>query len=286
MTKEYPSIIHCQKPLKNLVIRAAKRVGISRACLRLVSFALRSRLHNEPIQFATDGLITSYHFGGREDKAWTTALCAARDESAPHHNLYHEWRLWTACVLMRNILATRDKPVFVECGVGMGMTLYLFLKYIENLVDADLIERLANSSFLEMDTFEGIDLSLVPQEILRLGGIQSSAYGMATLPLMERRFAPYPAVWLVPGSIPSSLCKVDGVQPDFLHIDLNNPKPEVEALRHFMPLMTKGSIVLLDDYSVTGPRLAPQRQAIDDLVTERSWPRILGLPTGQGLLVI
>lgn len=286
MKKKYPSIFHVFQSLKNAVIRAAKQVGIPQAYLKLVNFALRSRLHYEPIQFATDGLITSHHFGGRDDQAWTKALRTAREEFAPHHNLYHEWRLWTACVLMRNVLATRDKPVFVECGVGMGMTLYLFLKYIENLGDLDLIERLTNSSFLEMDTFEGIDLSLVPEEILSLGGVQSSAYGGATLPIMERRFAPYPAVQLLPGSIPKALSKVEGVRPDFLHIDMNNPKPEVEALSHFMPLMSTGSVVLLDDYSFSSARVSPQRKAIDALMTEKSWPRILGLPTGQGLLVI
>ena len=60
-------------------------------------------------------------------------------------------------------------------------------------------------------------------------------YGGATAVVIEKRISFLNYTTLIEGSIPCSLDKVpmNSLLPDFLHIDMNNELPEVEALKFF-----------------------------------------------------
>ena len=78
---------------------------------------------------------------------------------------------------------------------------------------------------------------------------------------------------------------LDEVSPStlaYLHIDMNIAYPEVEASRRLWDRMTRGGVVVYDDYA--SPAHAEQKRALDAFAAERG-VEILSLPTGQGLLL-
>ena len=68
----------------------------------------------------------------------------------------------------------------------------------------------------------------------------------------------------------------------FVHVDLNAAAPEVEGLRYLWHKIVYGGIVLLDDYG--SPEFIDSHEAMDVLAKELGF-EILGLPTGQGLII-
>ena len=69
----------------------------------------------------------------------------------------------------------------------------------------------------------------------------------------------------------------------FLHIDMNNPIPEVAALEFFYKCMGSGSIIIFDDYGFPG--FESQNAAINRWCDESHIPRPISIPTGQGLII-
>jgi hypothetical protein len=83
------------------------------------------------------------------------------------------------------------------------------------------------------------------------------------------------------GLVPEVLSTIDCRQINFLHIDLNAAKPEVEALRYLIPQLAPGCTVILDDYGF--PEFTSSRLAHQELAKEFNY-QILSLPTGQGVI--
>ncbi|WP_278246430.1 hypothetical protein [Yoonia tamlensis] len=67
-----------------------------------------------------------------------------------------------------------------------------------------------------------------------------------------------------------------------IHIDMNNPQPEIAALRFVWDRIVTGGSVLLDDYAQKD--YEPQKVAMDALCAQMGL-HILSLPTGQGFII-
>ena len=89
--------------------------------------------HKEKPKWLNDGLISSHFFGARNDEEFKSALNESR--KILNHSLYNEWRLYSATMIVKMILdrkITKNEIFnYVECGVGIGMTLFIISKYIE-----------------------------------------------------------------------------------------------------------------------------------------------------------
>jgi hypothetical protein len=82
--------------------------------------------------------------------------------------------------------------------------------------------------------------------------------------------------------VPDTLEKVPATQVSFLSIDMNCVAPEIAAADFFWPELSRGAIVVLDDYGFTA-RLE-QKRAFDEFAG-RNGVSVLSLPTGQGMLI-
>ena len=98
----------------------------------------------------------------------------------------------------------------------------------------------------------------------------------------RKRFADFPEVTCIQGLIPEALSTIDTSSISFLHIDLNAAQPEIDALRLLWDELLPNSVVLLDDYGF--PTFAASQAAHTSLSKELGY-EILGLPTGQGLIM-
>lgn len=185
--------------------------------------------------------------------------------------------LWTTHVLTwaaENGL--RVPGDFVECGVEKGFAAHVILDYLQ-------FSNLSDRRFFLLDSWSGVDLAnLTPEEKVLVDGSFNDAFS-GFFDSVQESFIDFPNVVLVRGFIPTTLSEVKTNEVAFLHIDLNSVRPEVEAMKFFWPKMSKGAIIILDDYNQPGRDL--QRVAMDKLGLELGY-KVLSLPTGQGLVVV
>lgn len=163
--------------------------------------------------------------------------------------------------------ANKLEGIFVECGVYRGATALSVLRYTKT-----------KKPFYLLDTFSGMPEKYAStKEFKKYGSLYSDTYGE-----VRERFALYPNVHLVRGIVPDTLPAVEGPVA-FLHIDLNAAAPEAAALRYFWPRMSRGGVIVFDDYAQPGIH-TNQKAALDEVAAELDF-EILALPTGQGLAI-
>ncbi|MEZ5872935.1 MAG: TylF/MycF/NovP-related O-methyltransferase [Nitratireductor sp.] len=161
---------------------------------------------------------------------------------------------------------------FVECGVNLGGLAKSVVTYLP--------WRKLNKKFFLFDTFEGFHRPyLTDSEASRK---LHAEYGQDVYAKAASNFEGVDHIHLVKGAVPDTLSQVDIGEVAYLSIDMNCVYPEVEAFRHFKPRLSKGAVVLLDDYGWTGHE--EQKQAFDQLSKEFDLP-LLPLPTGQALMI-
>lgn len=235
--------------------------------------------HGKLPSFCTDGIVTSHIFGGFLDLGFQKSIKDTQKEiSRP---IYALWRYYTSSMILK-MLMQKKSITYVECGVGEGITLKVFVNYIKNLGLKNLDNNLKKSNFLLMDTFNGIDINLISEDDNK--EYITKPYGGATLSVIKKRFNFLKKkIKIIKGSIPGTLKQVTKkfMYPDFLHIDLNNPVPEVSTIHFFLKKMKPGSIILLDDYAFANS--SSQRESIDLYFDKLKLSRPLTLPTGQGI---
>jgi hypothetical protein len=230
-------------------------------------------VRDDPDVYTADGLRTVHNHDFVRDPAFVRAY--ARGVAAADEDYDWQWRvhigLWAA------MSAARLDGDFVECGVNRG---FLSSAIMERL-DWDTLGK----TFWLLDTFAGVDETTLPPEERehvqtrpKRGG---SRYVDGVDPV-RTNFAEWKNVRIVVGSVPSTLDQIDANTVSYLHLDMNSSTPEVAALDVLWPRLTRGAVVLFDDWGYHG--FEPQHEAMSGYARDRGLP-IASLPTGQGLLL-
>ena len=168
-------------------------------------------------------------------------------------------------------LQTRDVPGdYVECGVNRGGMARAQIELLD-------FNRLDKSYWL-VDTFSGFPDE---QKHLISAGMAADSYDEC-FDEVQQTFAPFARVRLVRGAVPDILPQVGAQSVCFLSLDMNCAEPELAALHYFWPRLSPGALILMDDYAFTG--FKRQKLALDEFAREKAIA-ILGMPTGQGLIV-
>ena len=152
---------------------------------------------------------------------------------------------------------------FVECGTHLGYTVSVLCDYL-------YLEG-AGRDYWCYDLFEG-----KAYERIDLGGKEP-------IDFLRSRFSQQPYVHLVKGSVPDSFGSGAPQKVAFLHLDLNSADAERGALEYLLPRMSKGAMVVLDDYGWS--HYKAQKVVADEIFGDWRIP-IVELPTGQGLAII
>ena len=138
-------------------------------------------------------------------------------------------------------------------------------------------DQMMNRASFLFDTFEGIDPNFSDGSPISKGDhLKRGLYDFVT-----ERFSIFPNCNIIKGTVPLSLRDVKIESCCFLHLDMNSWEAELSALDYFLPLMTPGSIIILDDLDLHS------NQAKHELpyLKSRGIP-VLELPTGQGVITI
>ena len=216
-----------------------------------------------------DGLLTVHNSDFRQDPKFREAYRLGKATGSWGRQDV-EWRAYVCCWAAWSV---RNKPGdFVECGVNRGGLSRAAMHYIG-------FEQLGKRFWL-LDTYEGLVEHLISEEERRLG-ILPGGYE----PCFERvveTFRSIPGVEIIKGIVPDTLRQVISERICYLSLDMNNAAPEIAAAEYFWDRLISGAMIVLDDYGWT--KQINQKRAFDRFAEQRG-VQILGLPTGQGLIV-
>ena len=189
------------------------------------------------------------------------------------------WRNWGIAFGVRYALARCKTLNFVECGVGEGMTALVALREARRLLsDGDWTD-------FRMDLYDSWE-AMREEYLLPSEKEVAGEYADLDISYTHSNLSSYRDKLIFhSGFIPDSLHR-EPAGPEsvcFLHIDLNSANPTVAALDHFLPLMSEGSIIVMDDYGLENYR--ETRLAVNDQLRHRSG-QLLPLATGQAYYFI
>jgi hypothetical protein len=228
-------------------------------------------------RYSQDGLLTLHGDSFRRTSEFRQAYQRGLKASGGVDSAF-EWRVHIALWAARTSLAAGGD--FVECGVNAG--------FMSSAIMHHLRWNTLDRRFYLIDTFSGPVLDqFSPQEKAKgrrdLAERTLAAGGYVTdLERTRANYAEWPRAVVVQGAVPQVLLSLNIDKVAFLHIDMNCAYPEQAALEYFWSKLTRGAIVLLDDYAYFGHE--EQREAIDASATKLGVD-VLSLPTGQGMIV-
>jgi len=216
----------------------------------------------------------------RDDPAFQTALKQA--DSSTGANQYDSpdgitWRYNTLIWAARTCLHLPGD--FVECGVFRGDMTWMITETMD-------IQG-AGKKFYLYDTFEGLDPRYSSQNDFPDSGdffrFLDQEYRAPDIEEhVRRRFRDKPFVIVTKGAVPDILNNVAPETVAFLHLDMNSPRAEAGALEVLFHKISRGGIIVFDDYGWKQHR--KQKESADRVMAEQQHV-ILELPTGQGLVV-
>jgi O-methyltransferase len=232
----------------------------------------RERRRKVRMDYVADSLgvrnkILPFENDPRFEAAW--AYTARHNDCAwPKGTPDVRWRAHTACWAAQQALTVDGD--FVECGVYMGLLSLTICGY----VDFDATGR----RFWLFDTFSGI-----PERAGdTIADVANKSY-TAGLEEAQRAFARFENASLVPGLLPGTLDALPrGRAIAYLSVDLNDSDYEMGVIDRLWDRVSPGGVVLIDDYGWLVH--AAQYDAWNAFARKQN-VAILGLPTGQGLIV-
>lgn len=205
--------------------------------------------------------------------------------SGPHYisdnldnTMYRHWVLAFAVKYAIQFSNSSDM-VLAECGVCDGMTAFFALRELESAS----MQGTPRSFTLHLyDSWGPMIEDYLSESELGLAG----EYGSLDIAQVKLNLEAYrDHVIFHPGYIPETL--QDGrEQPskvDFLHIDLNSAGPTLAALDHFFPKMSRGGVIVFDDYGLDN--YLETKETVDSFFSDKKG-LLMAYPTGQALYFV
>ena len=263
-----------------ILLRVLKRVWrIMPPNMRTKIYYVRRVLHNLPVipnpTLAEDGLISQHLVEFLYDPRFVRAYLKGKETGAlDAHPGDIRFRAYIACWAATYAMDLEGD--FVECGAGRGMLSRTIVEYLD-------FSKSSKRLYL-FDTYDGIPLEYgKSSEMINIKRLNKSHYSQPYYQQTLDTFSAFPNVELIKGILPESLGTKDLVSISYLSIDLNNAYAEIETIKILWDSISKGGVILLDDYSY-GTEYIEQKKAWD-LYAESKNVSILTLPTGQGLII-
>lgn len=183
-----------------------------------------------------------------------------------------EWRIHVLCWAASH--ATHLEGDFVDCGVHTG----IFSRAVINYIDFNKTGK----KYYLLDTFSGLSEKFSSKEELKRNEKMNYNTRGDIYEKVRDTFKNF-NVKIIKGAVPETLPEVDSKKICYLSVDMNCVQPEVDALEFFWDKMTKGGVIILDDYGYANST-NDQKKAHDAFAKSKG-VQILSLPTCQGLII-
>jgi len=167
-----------------------------------------------------------------------------------------------------------------ECGCWKGLSAYI--------IAAELKKRNYKNKFYIFDSFEGLSKLDKQDEIKDKNNFDENEirkYFAYSLDRVKKNLEEFKDMMVIyKGWIPSTFKEVEKKTFSFVHIDVDLYKPILDSFNFFWPKMTKGGIILFDDYgsmSFPGAKLA-----VDEFLKNINKNEYLFVPLSFGSAII
>ncbi len=187
------------------------------------------------------------------------------------------WRYHTLAWAAKQALSVEGD--FIECGVYQGDMSWVLTEMVD-------LPAYGRNMYL-YDTFKGFsgkysspaDYPDAPQffEFAHKEYARQEIYDS-----VMARFSGKSYVQVIRGIVPDVLHDFAPDKVAFLHLDMNSPAPERAALEFLYERITRGGVIVWDDYGWS--MFCKQKQSADEFMDAKGCS-ILELPTGQGLAI-
>ena len=185
-----------------------------------------------------------------------------------------------------------SKPTIIEKSTIWRTYILLYFAEIASKIDGDFVELGCHTGNSANNVIKKIDLKKLTKnyylydlfewnegdEHTKMEGHKNETMHQDVV----NRFAEYPFIKVIKGSVPDSFSQGFPEKIAFAHIDMNHPTPEAGALERVLPRLSQGGIIIFDDYGWWG--YSGQKIALDPIAKKHGLS-ILELPTGQALLI-
>ncbi len=222
-----------------------------------------------PFTFDADGMATvaipSFLRRSNFERAYFRMRVASRSVVDPGL----QWRVHQAMWCASNCMNVEGD--FVECGTGKGLMMSAVL---ESLPDWNTSAK----RILLFDTFSPFGIDPSSGKNLEEQGVRETY--ASNFEDVVHNFSEWQRVELIQGFLPGTLSQGNLKKISFLHVDLNHAPVEIAVVRALWPKVSRGGIMLLDDYA----QVLQQNDAMNKLAQEMSF-EILTTATGQGIVV-
>jgi hypothetical protein len=225
-----------------------------------------------PVTYNADGLATVHNCDFINDPKFAEAYRLGSATMTAFAGIDVRWRAFVCCWAAAQAKAIGGD--FVECGVNTGCFSRAVMHYID-FQDMD-------SRFFLLDTYEGIPGEQVSKEERARGIADYSHLYPDCYAQVCETFRAFGNARIVRGRVPDTLKEIDSDRIAYVSIDMNIAAPEIAAGEFLWPRLVKGAVVVLDDYGWR-PHIG-QKHAWDRFAADKGI-QVLGLPTGQGLLL-
>ena len=139
----------------------------------------------------------------------------------------------------------------IECGVFGGFSSLMSCKIL-----SQLSPEFNGEGFYLCDSFEGLSQPLERDlvKVVESNGIvkkyssHKQGHFAVDYATVSGRFSEYPGVTLLKGWIPEVFAKLPESKWSYVHIDVDLYDPTMACLNYFYPRMTKGGVILNDDF--------------------------------------
>jgi O-methyltransferase len=228
-------------------------------------------------EFNYDGLATSHSASFMASPKFKNALAAATEGLHQQQgNVEHFWRMYVCCWAGHQ--AARLEGDFVEFGANWGIGARAVMEYAG-------VSQFDRRVFWLLDAWEGRYVGLSEAERRDMGGRQDTDPSYcADSTIVERNFAQFPFAKIVKGRVPEVLDQIRAAKVAYVHMDMGSVAAEIPAIEFIWPKLVPGCVVVFNNYGVSGKMRKTLQEQLDSFA-DRHGARILGLPTGQGLLI-
>lgn len=203
----------------------------------------------------------------RSGNAFLEAYQHSRHLTASTDDLAKQLRFHTLMQVVRRVASGRVVGDVVECGCWRGHSSHMIASVLS---EADWTGR-----FLIFDSFEGGLSEKVVQDRALLGDtgaeetLRQKRLFASDQEAVAAVLSPFAFVELHKGWIPQVFTQVQGLDSRrfaLVHLDVDLYAPTLESLRFFVPRMSKGGVVVVDDYAST--HFPGATAAVDEFIAE------------------
>ena len=204
-----------------------------------------------------------------------------QSENEQADGILKQLRFYNLQQLVHYVLQKKIEGDFVECGVWKGHSAYLISKIIS--------KSKFNRRFHIFDAFEGGLSKKVENDISSIfpqteeGNKKQSIPFRSTEIQVQQCLKDYDFVSLYKGWIPSRFSEVENCVFSFIHIDVDLYEPTLDSLNFFFHRLTKGGVIVCDDYGSS--HFPGAKKAFDEFLKDKEYHMFYEVPMGACFLI-